>query len=157
MKTRRRTCTHGRTKAERGSMALSSVHLSAIRAAVAATFARFSTQLPPECAEEAIQDTLLSLWKSPARHSEFSVPYVRRAAQNTAIDLIRRQSAQKRSLHRAETFDLVRALWQPPRTPEEILIEREEAHRLLMRDRSLRKRVERLMRQMTKGGALCPG
>ena|SRR5436305_11526759 len=92
MKTRRRRCTHRRTRVERRPMVLSSVHLNAVRGTVAATAAR--------------------------------LPYMRRAAANAAIDFLRRQGTQKRSLHRYETFDLVRTLWQPLRTPEEIFVGR---------------------------------
>lgn len=165
METQQRTCI--RPKAKRGPTTLSPAHLYAIRGAVAATVARFGARLPPECAEDVIQDTFLKLWKSRAALD--CLPYVRRAAINTAIDLLRRQSAQKRSLQRAETFDLVRALWQPPRTPEEIIMERQEAYQLLAKDPNLRKRVDRAMRQYVRatehrirqnrarGGALCPG
>jgi DNA-directed RNA polymerase specialized sigma24 family protein len=136
-------------------MALSPVYLHAVRGAVAATAARFGTRLPPESIEEVMQDTLLNLWRSKAERMLDCLPYMRRAAANTAIDFLRREGAQKRSLHRHETFDLVQTLWQPLRTPEEILMERQEAHQLLAGDRLLRKRVERLMRQMTQGKTSC--
>ncbi len=155
MKTRRRTCI--RPTAKHRTMVLSPVHLNAVRGTVAATVARFSTRLPPECVEDAIQETFLNLWRSKAERMLDCLPYVRRAALNTAVDLLRRQSAQKRSLHRYQTFDLVRTLWQPPRTPEEILMERQEAHQLLAGDRLLRKRVHRLMWQMTQRRASCQG
>lgn len=162
MKTCKRTCI--RPKPKRHPMTLSPVHFHAVRGAVAATVARFGARLPPECLEDVIQDTFLKLWRSRAALDH--LPYARRAAVNSTIDLLRRQSAQKRSLQRAETFDLVRTLWQPPRTPEEILIERQEAYQLLARDRSLRRRVKRAMRQYViatqrrnraRGGASCPG
>ena len=154
MKTRRRRCLS--LKAKRRTMVLSPVHLHAVRGAVAATAARFGTRLPPEYIEDVMQDTFLNLWRSHAERMLDCLPYVRRAATNAVIDFLRREGAQKRSLHHHETFDLVRTLWQPPRTPEDILIEREEACRLCAGDPSLHKRVERLMRQMTKGGATCP-
>lgn len=148
MKTRRRTCI--RLKAKRRTMALSPVHLNAVRGTVAATVARFGMKLPLECVEDAIQETFLNLWRSRAERMLDCLPYVRRAAANAAIDLLRRQGAQKRSQHLGETFDIVQALWQPPRTPEDILVEREEAYRLCTEDRVLRKRVERLMRQYAR-------
>src|SRR3954447_21727813 len=155
MKTRKRTCIS--PKAKRRTMALSPVHLHAVRGAVAATAARFGTRLPPEYIEEVMQDTLLNLWRSKAERMLDRLPYIRQAAVNTAIDFLRREGAQKRSLHRHEPSDLVRAIWQPPQTPEEILSERQEARQLLAGDRLLRKRVERLMRQMTKRKASCQG
>lgn len=155
MKTRKRTCIS--PKAKRRTMALSPVHLHAVRGAVAATAARFGTRLPPEYIEEVVQDTLLNLWRSNAQYRLDCLAYVCRAAANTAIDFLRRQGAQKRSLHRYQTFDLVRTLWQAPQTPEEILMERQEAHQLLAESPALRKRVQRLMRQMTQRKAPCHG
>lgn len=154
MKTQRRTCI--RPRARQRTMALSPVHLLAVRGAVAATAERFATRLPAECVEDLLQETFLNLWKSRRERMLDCLPYVRRSAANAAIDFLRRQGAQKRSLHRHETFDLVRMLWQPPQTPEEILSERQEAYRLLAGNPAIRKRVRRLMRQMTKGGARCP-
>jgi DNA-directed RNA polymerase specialized sigma24 family protein len=148
MKTRKRTCISPKVK--RRTMALSPVHLHAVRGALAATAARFGTRLPPEYIEEVMQDTLLNLWRSKAERMLDCLPYIRQAAVNTAIDFLRREGAQKRSLHRHETFDLVRTLWQPPQSPEEILSERQEAYRLCTRNPTLRKRVERLMRQVAK-------
>src|SRR4051812_28596790 len=139
MKTRKRTCIS--PKAKRRTMALSPAHLHAMRGAVAATAARFGTRLPPEYIEEVMQDTFLNLWRSKAERMLECLPYIRQAAVNTAIDFLRREGAQKRSLGHFETFDLVRALWQPPRTPEEILMERQEARQLLAEDCVLRKRV----------------
>jgi DNA-directed RNA polymerase specialized sigma24 family protein len=148
MKTRKRTCIS--PKAKRRTMALSPVHLHAVRGAVAATAARFGTRLPPEYIEEVMQDTLLNLWRSKAERMLDCLPYIRQAAVNTAIDFLRREGAQKRSLHHHETFDFVRTLWQPPQTPEEILSERQEAYRLCTGNPTLRKKVERLRRQVAK-------
>jgi DNA-directed RNA polymerase specialized sigma24 family protein len=148
MKTRKRTCIS--PKAKRHAPALSPVHLHAVRGALAATAARFGTRLPPEYIEEVMQDTLLNLWRSKAERMLDCLPYIRQAAVNTAIDFLRREGAQKRSLHRHETFDLVRTLWQPPQSPEEILSERQEACRLCTRNPTLRKKVERLMRHVAK-------
>jgi DNA-directed RNA polymerase specialized sigma24 family protein len=148
MKTRKRTCIS--PKAKRRTMTLSPVHLHAVRGAVAATAARFGTRLPPEYIEEVMQDTLLNLWRSKAERMLDCLPYIRQAAVNTVIDFLRREGAQKRSLHRHETFDLVRTLWQPPQTPEEILSERQEAYRLCTGNPTLRKKVKRLMRQVAK-------
>jgi len=131
-------------------MALLPVHLRAVRAAAIATAARFGMRLPAECIEEVMQDTLLNLWRSRAERMLDRLPYIRRSAVNTSIDFLRREGAQKRSLGYFETFDLVRELWQPPQTPEEILIERQEAYRLCTGNPALRKKVERLMRQMAK-------
>jgi DNA-directed RNA polymerase specialized sigma24 family protein len=126
-----------------------------VRGAVAATAARFGTRLPPEYIEEVMQDTFLNLWRSKAERMLDCLPYIRQAAVNTAIDFLRREGAQKRSLDHFETFDLVRTLWQPPQTPEDILVEREEAYRLCTEDRVLCKRVERVIRQMTQRKASC--
>ena len=112
METRRRTCI--RPKAKRHTMALSPVHLNAVRGTVAATVARFGRKLPLECVEDAIQETFLNLWRSRAERMLDCLPYVRRAAANAAIDLLRRQGAQKRSQHLGETFDLIRAISASP-------------------------------------------
>jgi DNA-directed RNA polymerase specialized sigma24 family protein len=152
MKTRRRMCI--RPKAKRRTMALSPVHLNAMRGTVAATAARFGTRLAPECVDDVMQETFLNLWRSRSERMLDCLPYLRRAAANTAIDLLRRQGTKKRSRHLAQTFDLVRAIWQPPRTPEETLIEREEAHQLLAESPVLRKRVERLMRQYARAAEM---
>ena len=157
MKTRKRTCIRRMSMVKRCTLALSPIHLRAVRGAVAATAARFGTRLPPEYVEDVVQDAFLNIWRSKAERMLDCLPYIRRAAVNTAIDFLRREGAQKRSLGRFETFDLVRTLWQPLHTPEEILMERQEAHQLLAGDRLLRKRVERLMRQMTQRKASCQG
>lgn len=135
-------------------MVLSSVHLNAVRGMVAATAARFGTRLPPEYIEDVTQDTFLNLWRSKSERMLDCLPYMLRAAANAAIDFLRRQGTQKRSLHRYETFDLVRTLWQPLRTPEEIFVGRQEAYLLLAGNAAIRKRVRRLAGQMAKGKSL---
>ena len=154
MKTRRRTCTHRRTTMKRRTIVLSPILLNAVRRTVGTTAARFGTQLPQDHIEDTIQDVLLNLWRSRAERMLDCLPYVRRAATNATVDLLRRQSAQKRLLHHHETFDLVRTLWYPPCTPEEILIERQEAYLLLAGNSAIRKRVRRLAGQMAKGKSL---
>ena len=46
--------------------------------------------------------------------------------------------------------DLEKTVWRPSRTPEEVLIEREEAQELLATDRALKERVELAMKQCAR-------
>jgi DNA-directed RNA polymerase specialized sigma24 family protein len=134
-------------------MAPTPAHLAAIRRAVALTAKSFGRRLSAECVEDLVQETFLGMWKSKAEDRLDSLPYVRRIAANATIDLLRRQSAQKRKAHRSMVADLQRLLVHPSRTPEDVLIEREEALQLVAADRSLKRRVRYAMKQYEKAQA----
>jgi DNA-directed RNA polymerase specialized sigma24 family protein len=136
-----------RKAARRRDMAPIPAHLTAIRRSVTTTAARFGWRLLPECIEDLVQEVLLRFWKSRTEDRLQCLPYVRRVAANVTVDLLRRQSAQKRRWHRHMSPDLERMLWRPSRTPEEVLIEREEAQQLLAADRALKRRVKWAMKQ----------
>jgi RNA polymerase sigma factor (sigma-70 family) len=136
-----------RRAARRGDMAPTPAHLTAIRRTVTATAARFGRRLSPDCIEDLMQEVFLGLWKSRAEDKLNFLPYVRRVAANVTIDLLRRQSAQKRRWSRHISPDLEKVFWRPSRTPEEVLIEREEAQELLATDRALKRRVRWAMKQ----------
>jgi len=53
--------------------------------------------------------------------------------------------------------DLEKVLWRPSRTPEEVLIEREEAQQTLAIDRALKRRVEWAAKQYARGQASMAG
>jgi RNA polymerase sigma factor (sigma-70 family) len=136
-----------RKAARRRDMAPTPEHLTAIRRSITTTAARFGWRLLPECIEDLVQEVFLGLWKSRAEDKLNCLSYVRRVAANVTIDLLRRQSAQKRRWSRHMSPDLEKTVWRPSRTPEEVLIEREEAQELLATDRALKKRVKWAMKQ----------
>ncbi len=117
-------------------------HFTAIRRSITTTAARFGWRLSPEYIEDLVQEVFLGLWKSKAEDKLNCLPYVRRVAANVTVDLLRLQSAQKRRWRRDMSPDLEKMLWRASRTPEEVLIEREEAQQTLATDRALKRRVE---------------
>ena len=150
------TCCMGKAARQR-DMAPTSAHLTAIRRTVTATAARFGRRPSPECIEDLVQEVFLKLWKSRAEDKLHCLPYVRRVAANVTVDFLRRQGAQKRRWSRHMTPDLEKTLWRPSRTPEEVLIEREEAQELLATDRALKRRVEWAAKQYARAQAAVAG
>ena len=146
-----------RKAARRREMAPTPAHLTAIRRTVTTTAARLRWRLSLECVEDLVQEVLLGLWRSRAEDQLDCLPYVRRVAANITVDLLRRQGAQKRRWHRHMSPDLERMLWRPSRTPEEVLIEREEAQQLLATDRALKRRVKWAMKQYATAQAAMGG
>ena len=146
-----------RRAARRRDMAPTPAHLTAIQRTVTATAARFGRRLSPECIEDLVQEVFLGLWKSRAEDKLNCLPYVRRVAANVTVDLLRLQSAQKRRWWCHMNPDLEKVLWRPSRTPEEVLIEREEAQELLVTDRALKRRVKWAVRQYTAAQAAMAG
>jgi len=146
-----------RKAARRRDMAPTPAHLTAIRRTITKTAARFGQRLLPECIEDLVQEVFLGLWKSRAEDKLNCLSYVRRVAANVTVDLLRLQSAQKRRRRRHMSPDLEKVLWRPSRTPEEVLIEREEAQQLLATDRALKRRVEWAMKQCARAQAALAG
>lgn len=146
-----------RRAARRRDMAPTPAQLAAIRRTVTATAARFGRRLSPECIEDLVQEVFLGLWKSKAEDKLHCLPYLRRAAANVTVDFLRRQGAQKRRWRRDMSPDLEKALWRPSRTPEEVLIEREEAQQLLATDRALKRRVVWAAKQYATAQAAMAG
>lgn len=146
-------CTRIRCRTEaalRRDMAPTPAHLAVIRRTVAKSAATFGRRLSLECVEDLVQEVFLNLWKSGAEDKLDSLPYVRRVAANATVDLLRWQSARKRKGRRGMGLELEKMLWRSFRTPEETLIEREEAYQLLEADPALRRRVQRTMEQVGK-------
>jgi len=151
MKQREAKFTHCRRRAgRRRDMAPTPSQVAAIRRMVTKTAATFGQRLSPECVEDLMQEVFLRLWKSKAEDKLTCLPYVRRVAANVTVDLLRRQRAKKRKARRSMSIDLKRSLWRSSLTPEEVLIEREEAQRLLETDRALKRRVKWAIKQYTK-------
>lgn len=146
-----------RKAARRRDMAPTPVHLAAIRRTVTTTATRFGRRLSPECIEDLVQEVFLGLWKSRAEDRLNCLPYLRQVAANVTVDSLRRQGAQKRRWRRHMSPDLEKMLWRPSRTPEEVLVEREEAQQLLTIDRALRRRVEWAMKQCARAQAAMAG
>ena len=146
-----------RKAARRRDMAPTPAHLAAIRRTVTATAARFGRRLSPDCIEDLIQEVFLGLWKSKAEGKLHFLPYVRRVAANVTIDLLRREGAQKRRWSRHMSPDLEKVLWRPSRTPEEVLVEREEAQQLLATDLALKRRVKWAVKQYARAQAAMAG
>lgn len=133
-------------------MAPTPAHFAAIRRAVISTAAGFRKRLSRECVEDLAQEVFLNLWKARAEDMLNCLPYVCRVAANVTIDLLRRQGAKKRTARRGISLDLEARFWPPSRTPEEILIEREEARQRLATDHALKRRVERAMTRPRERG-----
>jgi RNA polymerase sigma factor (sigma-70 family) len=132
-------------------------HLTAIRRTVTTTAARFGRRLSPECIEDLVQEVFLGLWKSRAEDKLNCLPYVRRVAANVTVDSLRREGAQKRRWRRHMSPDLEKLLFQRSRTPEEVLVEREEAQQLLATDRALKRRVKWAAKQYAVAQAAMAG
>ncbi|MBW8879206.1 MAG: hypothetical protein JF614_30060 [Acidobacteria bacterium] len=146
-----------RKAARRRDMAPTSAHLAAIRRSITTTAARFGRRLSPECIEDLVQEVLLGLWQSRAEDKLNCLPYVRRVAANVTVDSLRWQGAQKRRWRRDMSPDLEKMLWRPSRTPEEVLVKREEAQQLLATDRALKRRVEWAAKQYARAQAAMAG
>lgn len=146
-----------RKVARRRDMAPTLAHVAAIRRTISTTAARFGRRLSPECIEDLVQDVFLGLWKSRAEDKLNCLPYLRRVAANVTVDLLRREGAQKRRWRRHIGPDLEKTVWPPSRTPEEVLIEREEAQELLATDRALKRRVEWAAKQCARAQAAMAG
>lgn len=143
--------------ARRRDMVPTPVHLASIRRTVNVTAARFGRRLSPECIEDLVQEVFLGLWKSRAEDKLNCLHYLRRVAANITVDFLRRQGAQKRRWRRDMSPDLEKTLRRPYQTPEEVLIEREEAQQLLATDRALKRRVEWAMKQCARAQAAMAG
>jgi len=142
-----------RRAARRRDMVPTPTHLAAIRRTITKTAAMFGHRLSPECIEDLVQEVFLGLWKSRAEDKLDCLPYVCRVAANVTVDLLRRGGAQKRKVRRGMSPDLEKMLWRRSRTPEEMLIEQEEAQRLIATDRALKRRVQWAMKQYAKAQA----
>lgn len=153
MRQRTSTFTRNRRSPRRRDMAPTPGQLAVIQRAIAKTAWSFGHRLSAECVEDLVQEVFLRLWKSRAEAKLACVPFVRRVAANVTIDSLRQRGAKKRRVRRTLSLEAEMARWHSHRTPEEVLIEREEAHQLLETDRVLRKRVERAMRQYAKAQA----
>ncbi len=103
-----------------------------IRQSVQSTATMCGVRLSAECVEDLVQDVLLRLWQFGVLGKLGTCPaYVRRVAERTVIDAIRRRSAQKRRA-RVGPLEAAGLSGTESRTPEEIVLEREEV-RLLVR------------------------
>ena len=154
MKERRSKFTHCmRRAARRRDMAPTPEHLATILRTVTATATRLGRRLSQECIEDLVQEVLLGLWKSKAEDKLNCLPYMRRVAANVTVDSLRWQGAQKRRWCRHMGPDLEKVLWHPSRTPEEVLIKREEAQETLATDRALKRRVEWAAKQYARAQA----
>lgn len=127
--------------------------LVVIERSITKTARSFGHRLSPECVEDLVQEVFLRLWKSRAEGKLACVPFVRRVAANVTIDSLRQRGAKKRRVRRTLSLQAEMARWRSSRTPEEILIEREEAQKVLETNRPLRKRVERAIKQYVKAQA----
>jgi DNA-directed RNA polymerase specialized sigma24 family protein len=137
-----------RKRHARCDMAPTPSQLAAIRRSIRRTAARFHQRLSHECIEDLMQEVLLRLWRSDAEDRLRDCPaFVRRVAENTTIDTLRRRGAKKRQSFQTAKFPPRVSPWQPPHTPEEILIAREEAQRILAANYYLRRRVRSTIRR----------
>lgn len=131
--------------ARRRTMAPTETHRTVIRHAASTTASRFGAKLPSDALDDVVQEVFLRLWKSGAEAKLGCMRYLRHTAASATIDLLRRQSARKRRVCRS--LEREAALARSIRTPEEILIAKEEAYGLLAADHVLRGRVEQAMRE----------
>lgn len=114
--------------AKQRDMAPTSAQLAAIRRTIRTSAARFNQRLSPECVQDLMQEVLLRLWRAGMEAKLNDRPgYVHRVAANVTVDELRRRGAKKRDVRRTVVVDMERLPLRSPPTPEEILIEREEA------------------------------
>jgi DNA-directed RNA polymerase specialized sigma24 family protein len=95
-----------------------------------------------------MQEVLLRLWRSGMEGKLRDRPaYVGRVMRSAMIDLVRLETAKKRKPAMA-TLDPGAYLYRPARNPEEIVLAREEALRVLRRSPVLPGRVRSAVRQL---------
>jgi RNA polymerase sigma factor (sigma-70 family) len=112
---------------ERWEHVLTAGARAGIARSIQSTALMFGVRLSAECAEDLVQDVLLRLWQYGVLGKlETSPAYVRRVAQRTVIDAIRRRGAQKRTARKVGRVDAQGLSGSESRTPEEELLEREE-------------------------------
>jgi RNA polymerase sigma factor (sigma-70 family) len=101
----------------------------------------------PESLDDLVQEVLLRLWKCGKLEKLMTSPeYVDQVATHAVIDVIRRCRAQKRTMRPWARVDLKDLCGSRPRTPEELLIAREEFRLLIKRCRmQLSKRMFRTL------------
>ncbi len=157
MRQHKPTFTRCRRSPRGRDMAPTPGQLVVIERTISKTARSFGHRLSPECVEDLVQEVFLRLWKSRAEKKLACIPFVRRVAANVTIDSLRQRGAKKRRVRRTLSLQAEMSRWYSPRTPEEVLIEQEEAHQLIETDRVLRKRVERAMRQYAKAQAAVMG
>lgn len=121
---------------------------AALRRRIQGAAARFNQRLSRESIEDLLQEVLLRLWKSGREEKLRDCPtYVKRVAASAVVDLVRRETSQKRRPGAAKC-DPGTYLYRSARTPEEIVLAREEALRVLRRSPMLRGRVRSAVRQL---------
>ena len=121
----------------RWELVLTAEARSGIARSVHSTALMFGVRLSAECAEDLVQDVLLRLWQYGVLGKLETAPaYVRRVAQRTVIDAIRRRGAQKRTARRVGRVDAQGLSGREARTPEQELLEREELRVFVRRCRT---------------------
>lgn len=116
--------------------------LAVIRQSIKRTAARFHQWLPAECVDDLTQEVLLRLWRSGTDKELLNRPaYLSRVAANVTVDMFRSRGAKKRQVWPTTRLPPRLSPWQHSRTPEEIMLAREEARRVLKTNRYLRSRV----------------
>lgn len=134
-------------------MALTELQLAAIRRSIKRTAADFCYRLSLECVEDLTQEVLLRLWKKGIEQRLLDCfPYLCRVAENATIDMLRSRSAKKRRPLSSVKFDPAIPQPRPSHTPEELLIAREEAARVMKANPRLRRRVTSTMRRHFRDG-----
>jgi DNA-directed RNA polymerase specialized sigma24 family protein len=116
--------------------------LAVIRGSIRRTAARFHQWLSAECVDDLIQEVLLRLLRSGTDEGLLNCPpYLSRVAANVTVDMLRSRGAKKRQAWPTTRLPPRLSPWQHSRTPEEIMLAREEARRVLKTNRYLRSRV----------------
>jgi DNA-directed RNA polymerase specialized sigma24 family protein len=122
--------------------------LAALRQRLQKTAVCFNQRLSRESIEDLMQEVLLRLWKSGTEGKLRDRPaYVGRVMRSALIDLVRLETAKKRKPAMV-SLDPGAYLYRSVRTPEEIVLAREEALRVLRRSPVLRGRVRSAVRQL---------
>jgi RNA polymerase sigma factor (sigma-70 family) len=112
---------------EARELAITAGHRARIGNTIRRTATRCHLSLSPESTDDLIQDVLLRLWQSGAHEKlETSPAYVRRVAECTVFDTMRNRLAQKRMVRPEAHPDIQRLCGKRARTPEEVLLIREE-------------------------------
>jgi RNA polymerase sigma factor (sigma-70 family) len=112
---------------EARELAVTAGHRARIGNTIRRTATRCHLSLSPESTDDLIQDVLLRLWQSGAQEKLETCPaYVRRVAERTVFDTMRNRLAQKRMVRPEARPDIQRLCGKQTRTPEEMLLIREE-------------------------------
>lgn len=126
---------------------------AAVRRGIRRTATRLNCRLSRESIEDLMQEVFLRLWKCGTEGKLRDCPaYVGRVAASATIDMLRGQSAKKRRELSVAKLHPKAQPRQHARTPEEIVLAREEAWGVPRTNQPLRFRVKATLRRLERRG-----